>query len=552
MSETAAGRVGVVVLLVLLAAVVVVPSLPGDPGAVRLAGVGVLWWFVACAAPLVAALTTCAFLRAPTSRSNTRTAILRAVATWASPVVLTAVATRVFAGTPEAPVLALSVTVAPLLALLTPSADPAPSANRVAGLAAAAAVGLVLCANLCVVADVARLAGVPRHAALTLTAAAAFLGVAWRAARRPVGDAAVLAGAAGVVLPLVVIGAAVAVPPWTAWSRTASRPALTFGERSAWVTDGRRLERSMTLVFTEPHRVTAVNPGVYRVVEEVVEGDAPRSVTREWRLAAGEALTLRPGDRLILEAGTRVRFEGSKRVPGSAASGVAWAEPPERRSLGTAAHAFGVALTLVGGALALLPRPRALPWRRAVAGPVLLPALTLAAVSWGAYGVYAAPELELGASPVTGLVELPALVLPAPVGRALVATSILALLALFVAMALSLREVIARQAGPANADVVWGGLVMVAAVAGLWPMDPWRTWLTGCGLAAATVAAPRLAGGDARAGLAGSLVGVAAFAGVAAVGGQLPAWAGAVAAYPTLLAAPLAWITVRVAGAPRG
>src|SRR2546430_4924996 len=124
------------------------------------------------------------------------------------------------------------------------------------------------------------------------------------AARRPVGDAAVLAGAAGVVLPLVVIGAvAVAVPPWTAWSRTASRPALTFGERSAWVTDGRRLERSTTLVFTEPHRVTALNPGVYRVVEEVVEGDAPRSVTREWRLAAGEALTLRPGDRLILQAG---------------------------------------------------------------------------------------------------------------------------------------------------------------------------------------------------------------------------------------------------------
>src|SRR5438309_807941 len=191
MSETAAGRVGVVVLLVLLAAVVVVPSLPGDPGAVRLAGVGA-----------------------------------------------------------------------------------------------------------------ARPAGVPRHAALTLSAATAFLGVAWRAARRPVGDAAVLAGAAGVVLPLVVIGAvAVAVPPWTAWSRTASRPALTFGERSAWVTDGRRLERSTTLVFTEPHRVTALNPGVYRVVEEVVEGDAPRSVTREWRLAAGEALTLRPGDRLILEAG---------------------------------------------------------------------------------------------------------------------------------------------------------------------------------------------------------------------------------------------------------
>src|SRR3989442_6665376 len=107
----------------------------------------------------------------------------------------------------------------------------------------------------------------------------------------------------------------------------------------------------------------------------------------------------------------RVRFEGSKRVPGSAASGVAWAEPPERRSLGTAAHALGAVLTVVGGALALLPRPRALPWRRAVAGPVLLPALTLAAVSWGAYGVYAPPQLRLAAFPIPRLVELPALAL---------------------------------------------------------------------------------------------------------------------------------------------
>src|SRR3989449_7323023 len=205
--------------------------------------------------------------------------------------------------------------------------------SRVAGLAAAAAVGLVLCANLSAVADVARLAGVPRHAALTLSAATAFLGVAWRAARRPVGDAAVLAGAAGVVLPLVVIGAvAVAVPPWTAWSRTASRPALTFGERSAWVTDGRRLERSTTLVFTEPHRVTALNPGVYRVVEEVVEGDAPRSVTREWRLAAGEALTLRPGDRLILEAGGAGPVGGGQPRPRQRPAGRAPGPPSHRRS----------------------------------------------------------------------------------------------------------------------------------------------------------------------------------------------------------------------------
>ena len=547
MPETAAGRVGVVVLLVLLAAVVVVPLLPGDPGAVRLAGVAVLWWFAAGAAPVVATLTACALFRPRGSVAAARanpTASLRAVATWASPVVLTAVAACVFAGTPEAPILVLTVAVAPLLALLAPSADPAPSLNRVAGLAAGAAVGLVLWANLGVVADLARLAGVPRHAALTLSAAAAFFGVGWRAARRP-GGAVILAGLVGVVLPLVVIGATVAIPPWTAWSRTASRAALTFGEGSVWVTDGRRLERSATLVFTEPHRVTALSPGTYRVIEEVVERDAPRTVTREWYLAAGDALTLRPGDRLVLEAGTQVRFERGKRVPNSAASGVAWAEPSERRSLGTAAHALGVVLTLVGGSLALLPRPRGLTWRRTVAGSVLLPGLTLTAVSWGAYGVYAAPELALGAAPATGLVELSALVLPAPVGGALVATSVLALLLLFVATALALRGVIATHAKPENADIAWGGLVVVAAVAGLWPADPWRTWLAGCGLAAAAVAAPRLAGGDARSSLVGSLAGAAAFVGLTAVGDRLPAWAGSVAAYPALLAAPLAWMAVR-------
>ncbi len=543
----ASGRVGVGVLLVLLAAVVVVPLLPGDPSAVRLAGVGALWWFAACAAPVVAAVTTCAFLRpptnAPSSRSNTT------VATWASPVVLVTLAARVCAGTPDSPALVLVALVAPLFALLARSADPMPPTNGVVVLATTAAVGLVLWANLSVVADVARPMGVPRHTALVALAATAFLGMTWRAARRPVGDTGVLVGAAGVVLPLVVVGLTVAAPPWTAWTLTASRAALTFGVTSAWVTDGRALERPATLVFVEPHRVTALTPGVYRVVEDT---DAQRSTTREWSLAAGDALTLRPGDRLVLEAGARIRFEPGKRVPGSAASGAAWADPPERRSPQTAAHALGAALTFVGGALALLPRPGPRPWRRAVAGPALLLVLTLAVVCWGIYAVYAAPDLMLAPPPGAGLVELPAVVLSAPGGRALVATCVLALLLLWVATALALRDVLAAYAGPASADIAWAGLLTLAVVAGFWPGDPWRAWLAGCGLAAASVAAPRFAGGGAHAGLAGSLAGALAFAGLAAVGGRLPSWAGAVAAYPALVAAPLAWVVVRVAGAPRG
>jgi len=541
MSMATGGRVGVVVLLLLVAAVVALPLLPGDPAAIRLAGVGALWWFTACAA-FIATLTTCAFLRpstnVPASRSNTTVATVTTgttlttsatLATWASPVVLVSLAAHVFAGTPDSPALVLTALVAPLLALLARSDGPAPPTNPVAGLAIAAAVGLVLWANLGVIADVARLVGVPRPPALALSATAAFVGITRRAARRPVGDGGVLVGAAGVVLTVVVIGVTVAATPWTAWSRAASQPALTFGQTSAWVTEGRPLEGSTTLVFTEPHRVTALSPGVYRVIEE----GAQRSVTREWRLAAGDALTLRPGDRLALAAGTRIRFEPGKRVPGSAASGVAWAEPPERRSPGTAAHALGAALTLVGGALALLPPLGPLAWRGAAAGPALLLALTLAA------------------PPAAGVVELPAFALSAPGGRALVATSVLAMLLLFVATALALRDVIAMHARPANADVAWAGLLMLAAVAGLWPADPWRAWLAGCGLAAAAVAIPRLAGRDARAGLAGSLAGAAVFAALAAVGGRLPAWAAAVAAYPALLAAPIAWVVVRVARTAR-
>src|SRR5207245_4614453 len=74
MSMATGGRVGVVVLLLLVAAVVALPLLPGDPAAIRLAGVGALWLFTAWAA-FTAPLTACSFLRPPTnvpaSRSDT-------------------------------------------------------------------------------------------------------------------------------------------------------------------------------------------------------------------------------------------------------------------------------------------------------------------------------------------------------------------------------------------------------------------------------------------------------------------------------------------------
>src|SRR5207245_6721564 len=124
---------------------------------------------------------------------------------------------------------------------------------------------------------------------------------------------------------VAVIAATLVVAAWGGWREVASRPALTFGERSPWVTDGRTLARPIALDFTEGHRVTALSPATYRVVEP--------GRFREWQLRPGETLSLRAGDRLVLDAGARLRFEAGKRIPGAPASGVVWADPPVDRRL---------------------------------------------------------------------------------------------------------------------------------------------------------------------------------------------------------------------------
>ncbi len=548
----AAGRrVGVGVVLGLLGVALVLTVIPGDAGAIRLAGVATLWW-IALAAALVSTVTTCICLRPPTHvpvpRSDT-------IAAWAAPVVLVSLASRVFAGAADAPVLALALLSAPLAALLGAAPGDGAGANRVASAATLVAVGLVLWASLLTLGEVAQVLGARRWLAVVPATALALLASAWRA-----GDpgralrASLGAGTLGVVLAVVVVGATAATPPWAAWSEVAARPALTFAARSAWVNEGRRFAEPVSVAFTEAHRVTALAPGVYRVIEEADR----RRVTREWRLAVGDALTLRPGDRLVLEAGAHVRFEPGKRVPGAAVSGVVWADAPERRRLSTLLEMLGVLLTLVGGALALTPRAAAgapSTARGALAGPALLLLLVLSAVCWGVYGAHAAPELALVAGASAGLVELPALLLPTLAGRAVVAATMIALILLFVATACALRDVAVADGAPGARDAVWAGLLALAGAAGVWPGDAWRVFLAGCGLAGATVLAPRIAGGGRAAQLAGSAVGAATFAGLAAVAGLLPAWAAAAAVSPILLAGPLAWATARVwrvAAAARG
>src|SRR5438067_2096703 len=156
------------------------------------------------------------------------------------------------------------------------------------------------------------------------------------------------AGGAALLLVLVVVGVAGEVAPWTAWSQAAARPALVFSGRSGWVTEGERFVRGTTLAFDEAHRVVALTPGTFRVVEQ----DGGRRVVRDWRLAVGDAISLRPGDTLTASAGSRLRFEPGKRVPGTAPSGAAWADAAARVP---AARALGLLATFALGACAVVP-----------------------------------------------------------------------------------------------------------------------------------------------------------------------------------------------------
>lgn len=62
MSAARGRRTAIGLLLVLLAAAVVIALGPAAPGAVRVGGVSVLWWYVGVLAPLAATVVAIAWL----------------------------------------------------------------------------------------------------------------------------------------------------------------------------------------------------------------------------------------------------------------------------------------------------------------------------------------------------------------------------------------------------------------------------------------------------------------------------------------------------------
>ena len=230
-----------------------------------------------------------------------------------------------------------------------------------------------------------------------------------------------------------------------------------------------------------------------------------------------------------------------------------WADPPERGGLTAVLEALGTLVTLVGGALAIVGSRPTLGARAVYAGSGLLLVLVLSALCLGVFGAYAAPGLSIGVPALAATFDLPAAIVPGPMGRALGALGAGVLLVLFAATALALREVLGRALrrpkdesdapGPRaeHTRPIMRVCLVAACVASLWGGEASRALLTGLGLAASATLGARLADDEPATRLVGSIVGVVVFAGFALLGPRLPTWASVIGTYPALAAAPLAW-----------
>jgi hypothetical protein len=489
------------------------------------------------------------------------TSVSRILAVWLTPAAMLAVPAALAARGPDGLWLGLVVALAPLVVLgVAPSRPmPAPGETPATGdvlfpvVTLLLTVGVLLWANIALAGDVAVWLGARRWQGIAVAAAAGWLLTAWRPLRRITPLLLALAFA-GALLALLQVAWALGLGPIAAWERVASQSAFRFPPSSPWVVTGRELgalRGGGPLVFDEVHRLTAPAGGVLRARTQ----DGARLADIEWTLAPGQTVTLRAGDEIARGATLRLRFEADKRVPGAPPSGMVWAAGRPRGWL----ERLGLAVTLLVGAAALLRaglRPRL---RRDGAGFVA-GGLLLAfgwAQAWAVYALLEAPDLLLGGVTVERLLELPAPALFAePWRRSLQALLLAAGLAAFLASSLALRERLGALDATGGGEIghdpgLWAGLFGGAALASLWPVDPWALSLlalggAGCALGPAALWPPRRARTATTAGMVGLLV----FAAMAALSLRGSAGGLSGAAYPALVAAPagafVLWLGRRV------
>ena len=493
------------------------------------------------------------------------TSVSRVLAVWLTPAVMLALPAALAARGPDGLWLGLVVTLAPLIALGLAARPPAPPPGGAVGagemlfpvVTLLITVGVLLWANIALAGDVAAWLGARRWHGIVIAAAAGWLLTAWRPLRRSAPLLLAVAFAAALVA-LLQLAWALGLGPVAAWDRVANQSAFRFPPSSPWVISGRDLAAvrgSAPLVFDEVHRLTAPVGGVLRARTR----DATRLAEIEWTLAPGQTVTLRAGDEITRGSTLRLRFEADKRVPGAPPSGMAWAEGRPRRWLERA----GLAVTLLAGAAALLRAgltPRlGRDGAGFVAGGLLLAFVW--AQAWAVYAIIQAPDLFLGGVTLERLLELPAPALfAAPWRRTLQALLLAAGLAAFLASSLALRERLGALDSTGGGEIghdpgLWAGLFGGAALASLWPVDPWALSLlalggAGCALGPAALWPPRHGRAATTAGVAGLLV----FASLAAaqLRGSSGGLLGAAIAYPALIAAPagafVLWLGRRVRG----
>jgi len=471
----------------------------------------------------------------------------RVLAVWLTPALVLAIPAALAERGPGGLWLGLVVMVVPLVILgLQPESVEPSGQPLVSVVTLLLTVGMLLWANIALAGDVAAWLGAQRWQGIVVTAVAGWLLTAWRPLRRTAPLLLALALMAA-VLPLLQVGWALGLGPVAAWDRVASQQAFRFSSSSPWVTTGRVLASSRggaPLIFDEVHRLTAPAGGVLRVRTF----DAGRASEMDWTLTPGQTVTLRPGDELLRGSRIRLRFEADKRVPGAPASGVAWADGRSRHLL----ERVALLITLLVGAAALLRAGLTVKLPRYRVG--LVAAGLLAAFAWSEgwtiYSLIQAPDVFLGGITLDRLVELPAPALFAePWRRVLQAMLLGAGLALFLASSVALRERLGALDPTGGGEIgrdpgLWAGLFGGAALASLWPADPWALTLlalggAGCALGPAALWPTR----PERAALAttAGVVGLIVFASFAAAqlrgssGGDL---LNVAVAYPALVGAP--------------
>ena len=426
------------------------------------------------------------------------------------------------------------------------------------------AVVALIWAGLVVAGDVALRLGGPRWHGIALAACGGLLLTAWRGAGRALPALLVIA-ALGLGLPLVLLARVAGVGPLEAWRVVATSPAFTFPPGSPWVAVGRDLRLAQgrgALHFQEEHRLTAAGEAALRLGTR----DGRQTTEREISLMAGQSVTVRPGDRLEAAPGARLRFEAGRRVPGAPETGVAWAAGAAGGARAGFLEGLGLAVTVLGGGIALLGPPLVgRPSRRALStvGIALVGVIWLAQ-GWAVYTALRAPEVFLGGISPERLLDVPALVLVSRTSawRAQ-AMLVIAVATGFFASTVALRARLSAADTTGGGEIgrdlgLWSMVFGMAALASLWAVDPWRLALAALGAAAAVLAPAALlptAASRPVVATAAGLAGLAVFA-LLLLAGRLGAggsWLGPLCDQPALAAVPagmlVLWLAARRAGA---